>query len=380
MAKVKKNMASQERGLTCLASSTWGATLQKARTIYQAVVKPAMTYAAAIWHTPQGIPGAKKGLTSQLQLSQNRCLRTVIGTYKATPAIVLESEAYMPPIDLALDQIVLQSRLVRGTHPATKVGNARIRQNLKRTCRATRAVLTPPPSETKSEWARTSIGRALDDLPVDEEGARLERRTRTKDIHQRTLKEWTKRWQRYRATIPERRRHPALRENAISDTHLRRHGRMRKGDSALAIQLRTGNNGLAHFLHTVHAGNLTDASCSCGWRKQDATHILIACPLYADLRMDLFKRAGTGDSREILSSSKGIRAAARFMMATGLLPQFSLAREMEEVEEEVEVKRGRKGLKKPAAVWVAGLYQHLLIPGTEQRTSTVGLWGQRCFR
>ena len=370
MAKVKRKMASQERGLTCLTASTWGATLQEARTVYQAVVKPAMTYAAAIWHAPQGTPGAKKSAVQQLQLVQNRCLRAVTGAYKATPTAVLESEAYMPPIDLALDQIVLQSRLIRGTHPATKMGNERIRRNLKRSkTTRTASQLTPPPSETKLSWAkvewakldpsklgssRTQLDRAGIngatmpnlEIPADTGVATLEKRSRERAIHQRTLEAWAKRWQQYRATVPDRRRYPALREDTVSDVHLKRHGKMRKGDSALAVQLRTGKKGLAHFLFTVHAGNLTDASCSCGWRKQDAAHILTACPLYADLRLELVKKAGTSDHREILSTGKGIRAAARFMMFTGLLPQFGLAKEMEEVVEG-EKEGARRGPRGP---------------------------------
>ena len=39
---------------------------------------------------------------------------------------------------------------------------------------------------------------------------------------------------------------------------------MRKGDSALAIQLRTGKNGLVYFLFTIYASKRTDTSCEYG--------------------------------------------------------------------------------------------------------------------
>lgn len=45
-------MASQSLALTKIATSTWGATLNKARQVYTAVVRPAMSYGAAILHTP----------------------------------------------------------------------------------------------------------------------------------------------------------------------------------------------------------------------------------------------------------------------------------------------------------------------------------------
>ena len=46
----------------------------------------------------------------------------------------------------------------------------------------------------------------------------------------------------------------------------------------------------------------------------------------------------------MLSTKRGIRAAARFMMSTGLLPQFSLAAEIDEVVEDlIEKARYRPG-------------------------------------
>lgn len=41
-------MASQSLALTKIATSTWGATLNRAREVYSAVVRPAMTYGASI--------------------------------------------------------------------------------------------------------------------------------------------------------------------------------------------------------------------------------------------------------------------------------------------------------------------------------------------
>lgn len=46
-------MASQSLALTKIAASTWGATLNKARQVYTAVVRPTMTYGASIWHMPR---------------------------------------------------------------------------------------------------------------------------------------------------------------------------------------------------------------------------------------------------------------------------------------------------------------------------------------
>ena len=41
-----------------------------------------------------------------LNLVQTKCLRTVTGAYRATPARLLETEAIVPPLDLYLNQRV----------------------------------------------------------------------------------------------------------------------------------------------------------------------------------------------------------------------------------------------------------------------------------
>jgi hypothetical protein len=58
--KIQKKMASQTLALLRITASTWGATFAKTKQIYNAVVRPATTYGAAIWHTPESIGGRKK--------------------------------------------------------------------------------------------------------------------------------------------------------------------------------------------------------------------------------------------------------------------------------------------------------------------------------
>jgi hypothetical protein len=68
------------------------------------VIRPLLAYGAAIWHTPSsGSTGDPKGLVVKLRRIQNKCLRTITGAYKATPTAALETETFIPPIDLYLD-------------------------------------------------------------------------------------------------------------------------------------------------------------------------------------------------------------------------------------------------------------------------------------
>ena len=74
--------------------------MPKARHIYQAVVRSALSYRAALWHQPTGNASKPKGPAAKLQKQQNQGLQTVLGAFKATPIRQLETELYMPPLDL----------------------------------------------------------------------------------------------------------------------------------------------------------------------------------------------------------------------------------------------------------------------------------------
>ena len=73
-----------------------------------AIIRPAITYGAAIWHTPTPIKGPKStkpvGPAVKLAKIQNKCLRAIVGVYKATPTLVLKTETSIPPLDLYLNK------------------------------------------------------------------------------------------------------------------------------------------------------------------------------------------------------------------------------------------------------------------------------------
>lgn len=64
--KVQQKATTQTAALTRITTSTWGASFSRARQIYSAVVRPALTFGAGIWHTPG--KGSAKGLAAKLQL------------------------------------------------------------------------------------------------------------------------------------------------------------------------------------------------------------------------------------------------------------------------------------------------------------------------
>lgn len=55
-----------------------------ARQVYTAVVRPAMTYRAAIWYSPREIRERGTAHVGKLKTQQNQCLRLITGAFKAT--------------------------------------------------------------------------------------------------------------------------------------------------------------------------------------------------------------------------------------------------------------------------------------------------------
>jgi hypothetical protein len=78
--------------------------MPKARHIYQAVVWLTLSYRAALWHRPTRTLGKPKGLAARLQKQQNQGLRIVLGAFKATLILQLETEAYVPLLSLWLNR------------------------------------------------------------------------------------------------------------------------------------------------------------------------------------------------------------------------------------------------------------------------------------
>ena len=101
--KIQEKMVTQTRALTKIAISTWGASFARARHVYLAVVRPAITYGSTVWYAPAGTKDARKEMAGKLEVVQNRCLRIVAGAYKATPIEILQAKTMMPPMQVHLD-------------------------------------------------------------------------------------------------------------------------------------------------------------------------------------------------------------------------------------------------------------------------------------
>jgi hypothetical protein len=73
---------------------------------------------------------------------------------------------------------------------------------------------------------------------------------------------------------------------------LKLHEGLRKAESLLAIQLRTGTNGLDAFLFQARVPSVSSPLSSCGRRRQTAKHVLIFCSRHAGAQPELRDEQG----------------------------------------------------------------------------------------
>jgi len=106
LGAVERKMKTQNFALTKIAAKTWKLGLAKAREVYSKCIRSAIAYGASSFHIPttKGVEPATRGITRALIKAQNKSLRVVAGAFKSTPIRNLETETWVPPLDLYLNK------------------------------------------------------------------------------------------------------------------------------------------------------------------------------------------------------------------------------------------------------------------------------------
>jgi len=102
---------------------------------------------------------------------------------------------------------------------------------------------------------------------------------------------------------------------------------LHKHEATALFLLHTEVLGLNAWLASVEVPDV-DKRCPCGWPAQTVRHILLFCPTHTDSRALYFWRAGLADLHSALSMTASAHQAAQWLVASGLLGQFSLAKEI----------------------------------------------------
>ncbi len=193
-------------------------------------------------------------------------------------------------------------------------GNAKIRSRLQpRRGRKRRPPL--PPLAEKEAWVKRSLDHRLN-------SPRLRKEIQT----------WWEgrlqgRWLHYQRGLRGKATSPAQKGDLVWGRWDLHEG-LKKPESSAAVQLRTEKIGFSHFLFTRKVPEVQNSSCPCGAARQTSKHVLLFCPAYQAGRSQMVLEAGSSDYDTMLSSRPGIRAAAKWLIKSGALHQFSLAKEM----------------------------------------------------
>jgi hypothetical protein len=142
---------------------------------------------------------------------------------------------------------------------------------------------------------------------------------------------WRNRWKkgkkgaRSRAILPEPNRKAT-----------ESHWRLKKPESALLTQLRTGETGFNHFLYKRRVLGVESSACDCAQGDMTVEHVLLKCHKWQTERAELIGSLRTRNLRQILTERKSCRAAVKMIQRTKLLKQFkaTIGMERDRAEEE----------------------------------------------
>src|SRR5450432_284691 len=301
----------------------------KARQLYIAIIRLAIGYASPIWFSTSHRPVKKNKVVSQLATVQNKALRIVTGAFKATRIRQLETEAYIPPIDLWL-----QAKAADFQRRLERTGMAQLIRSLSAPIR--RQVLG-------RRWKRTSSRLAKNQTPF--ETARTDAlKWFEKDdfescdgtLKTRVLKNWKTRW-REKATGLRREGDQSITDSPAipEDTEptakvLALHKNLQKAESLVLVQARTGCIGLKQFLYKRRVPGVTSPNCTCSHDAETARHLVLYCTEYPDkTALNQFTtRQRPVDYRRLIGIPGRTKALAKWLIDTGRIPQYSLAKEL----------------------------------------------------
>ena len=288
-------------GFRRIVTSTWGAGFARARLLYNAVVKPALTYGGEIWS--ERAPGKESKALARAAIAQNKCLRAVCGGFRATPVRELETETFTPPMDLAIRE--QKAAHLRRTYSAP-VGEF-IKAQCLVVCK-------------RAERRRRGAPRApLRNAPVIQERIAWaeERRSRLGGGRPAVLREWRERWK-----SSTKGRVSVAAQEPPSKKRLELHKDLAKAESSVLVQARTEVIGLRDYLFHRKVPTIDSPYCeTCEQYRETPSHLLTACSHENERRT--WRRDTT--FRAMVTDPLLVKRTTSWMIRSGRISQFKLA-------------------------------------------------------
>ncbi|EAQ91232.1 hypothetical protein CHGG_03167 [Chaetomium globosum CBS 148.51] len=310
LVAVEKKLRAQSYALSRIVAKTWGMGLAKAR---------------------------EKGITKALGKAQNKGLRIVAGAFESTPIRNLETETWVPPLDLYLNKRLadFENRLQQPDLDDGQGGKKTARSVVLTACRKIQERL----SSRRGNRGRPRTLGPQGPTAVERAAGTVMRWTGGIVDTNRVVEEaWRARWLKERdgraiTRLADDFDHQQ--ETLFRNGTLRSHDGLSKAKSSLLIQIRTGAIGLRDFLFTRGVPEVLTPACECGKGRETAEHLVVWC--LAPPLTRRWERTGIRRRRDFYSVLHGInpttaRLARRvldWLMDSGKLPMYNLARRLE---------------------------------------------------
>ena len=283
----------------------------KARQLYTAIIRSAAAYASPIWYTTSQKPGKRSRMANQLATHQNKALRIVTGAYKATRVRQLETEAFIPLVDIWLEAktAYFHRRLERtGMTKLILSLSAPIRRQVLRR-RRFRTSIQPVTTQTPFEKARADALKWF--RAEDFESCNGRPKTRI-------LRNWKTRWRKETGHRPSSNWTETSPGLVLQDTEptaviLKLHKDLRKSESSILIQARTECIGLNQFLYKRRVPGIPSPNCICSSEPETTRHLVQYCTRYQNreaLHLSPTSRQRI-DYRRLTGTPSGAKALAK---------------------------------------------------------------------
>jgi len=143
---------------------------------------------------------------------------------------------------------------------------------------------------------------------------------------------WKRRWLQQAGEPPDQRRAPVPASQPVfSYDALKKHHNLRKHESSLLTQIRTGKVGLRAFLFERKVPDVATPRCLCGEAPEYKAHLVLDCRDLAQQREELRRLLSPKamrtyrDFASATAKKKSARTLVRWLLSTGRFPEFRLA-------------------------------------------------------
>jgi len=199
----------------------------------------------------------------------------VARAYKATPTRKLETETFVPPIDIHLNSLTARfhKRLEEsGQAAAIRQACDAITWRL-RSRRGRQTARKPTLGKLRNQWTDAWTKQAKDLLGAEQPRQHQQRPRACPAPSQAVLAHRKSRWKAKESRADRDRGIDA--SAGPSQARLKLHDKLQKAESAVLIQARTGCIGLAQFLRHRKVPDVATATCECGYGPETTKHVVV---------------------------------------------------------------------------------------------------------